>query len=318
MNLATFMGSLTTQPDPAFAGFETADDMVLAVDFEGTAASPDEYLVAQVGIREHSGALDSQTEDSQYIRTGLVSIKTGTTRNLTINGDRRYADEFQDALNAHVIKYGRGQTVIKKYVYFSLLTGYGEAGEASIIFADDKGGEAGSKTTFSVTMTSTEEPVEYTYAGTPVPPVEPTPTASISYTAESLIGLTANADYRVNGTSYTANSSGGLEIQPIWFGNTINIIKIGVNGTTDSAAQSVVIPARGAAPTGITTTPDSGSTDGEINGVTSDMEYKLSTASIWTPITGTDVTGLGAGTYNVRYKATSTAFASEEFDAVVA
>lgn len=167
MKLKAFMAGLATAPNPAFTGFETADDMVLAVDFDGTATSPDDYLLAQIGIREHSGALDSQTEDSQYIRTGQVSVKTGTTRVITINGDRRYADEFQDALNAHVIKFGRGNAVIKKYVYFSMLTGIGESGEGSIVFSDDKGGEAGTKTTFSATLSSTQEPVEYTYSATP-------------------------------------------------------------------------------------------------------------------------------------------------------
>ncbi|MBU7005561.1 Ig-like domain-containing protein [Phosphitispora fastidiosa] len=40
--------------------------------------------------------------------------------------------------------------------------------------------------------------------------------------------------------------------------------------------------------------------DGKILGVDNTMEYKLSTDTEWTAVTGTEITGLSAGTYNVR------------------
>ena len=49
----------------------------------------------------------------------------------------------------------------------------------------------------------------------------------------------------------------------------------------------------------------------QITGVTVAMEYRLSGASTWTACTGTAITGLPAGAYQVRIKATSTSFASE-------
>ena len=49
----------------------------------------------------------------------------------------------------------------------------------------------------------------------------------------------------------------------------------------------------------------------QITGVTAAMEYRLSGASTWTACTGTAITGLPAGAYQVRIKATSTSFASE-------
>lgn len=49
----------------------------------------------------------------------------------------------------------------------------------------------------------------------------------------------------------------------------------------------------------------------QITGVTAAMEYRLSGASTWTACTGTAITGLPAGEYQVRIKATSTSFASE-------
>ena len=60
------------------------------------------------------------------------------------------------------------------------------------------------------------------------------------------------------------------------------------------------------------TSPDTvrGGTN-QITGVTVAMEYRLSGASTWTACTGTAITGLPAGAYQVRIKATSTSFASE-------
>ena len=50
--------------------------------------------------------------------------------------------------------------------------------------------------------------------------------------------------------------------------------------------------------------------DGKLTGVDSTMEYRLSTASKWTEITDTEVTGLADGTYEVRVKANGTVLAS--------
>jgi hypothetical protein len=150
-------------PDPAFAGFSTADDMVLAIDFTNAATDPDEYIVAQNGITEQSGALSAQTQDSQYLRTGQVTIKTGTSRSFSVTGDRYNKDDFQDALLAHDLKYGTGQAVIKPYVYFNLLTGKGEKGNISIAVEDDLAGAAGENASFSATLTSTVKPIEYVY-----------------------------------------------------------------------------------------------------------------------------------------------------------
>lgn len=161
MKLSELMTGRT--PSASFEGFSTADDMVLAIDFTGTATAPTDYIVAQEGITEQSGALSAQTQDSQYLRTGQVTIKTGTSRSFTVNGDRYNGDEFQDAILSHAIKFGTGQAVIKPYVYFNMLTGKGEKGNISIAVEDDLSGAAGENASFSATLTSTIKPTEYTY-----------------------------------------------------------------------------------------------------------------------------------------------------------
>lgn len=161
MKLSELMKDVTPKPD--FEGVVTAGDMVLAVDFTGEGATPGDYIVADGGITEQSGSLEATTAESTYLRGGTTSSKTGTKRTFTVAGDRVAADAFQDALLAHAIKYGTGQSVIKPYVYFNMLTGKGEQGKLSIAVEDDEGGEAGGNATWSATLTAVGTPKEYTY-----------------------------------------------------------------------------------------------------------------------------------------------------------
>lgn len=161
MKLSELMTGVT--PNAEFEGIVTAGDMVLAVDFSGSASSPADYIVADGGVTEQSGALEA-TAESTYLRSGTTETKTGTKRTFTVAGDRMAADDFQEALLAHAIKYGTGQSVIKPYVYFNMLTGKGEQGKLSIAVEDDQGGEAGANATWSATLTAVGTPTEYTYS----------------------------------------------------------------------------------------------------------------------------------------------------------
>ena len=60
-----------------------------------------------------------------------------------------------------------------------------------------------------------------------------------------------------------------------------------------------------------------GKADGKITGVNATMEYRMDGEATYTAITGTEITGLAAGTYKVRYKETETQTASPDTDAVV-
>lgn len=151
-------------PNVNFEGSSVADDMVLAVNLSDPAAShPDDYFLAQKFISEHTGTLDAKTADNNYIRAGEVSIKTGTKRTITVSGDRYFQDAFQDAILAHELKYGRGQDVIKEYVFFNIRTGLGESGIVSIAVGDDVSGSAGDNLSFTASLTTVAEPEEYKY-----------------------------------------------------------------------------------------------------------------------------------------------------------
>ncbi|GHT95547.1 hypothetical protein FACS1894141_4350 [Spirochaetia bacterium] len=142
---------------------------------------------------------------------------------------------------------------------------------------------------------------------------EVTPNAGIDYANEKLTGLTGSANYTVNGVAKTADASGTIAIESGWFNTTRSLIKKG-NGTTtvDSPAQSLGIPARPAAPGLTAIQPAVINGTGGINGTNNGMEYKLTAASGWTPVTGSSITGLAAGLYAVRVKATASTFKSME------
>lgn len=55
-----------------------------------------------------------------------------------------------------------------------------------------------------------------------------------------------------------------------------------------------------------------GGTDGKITGVTAAMEYRPAGASAYTPCTGTEITGLAAGEYKIRYAETEELPASDD------
>lgn len=162
MKLSELMNGVT--PNDKFAGIVTAGDMVLAVDFSGAAQNPSEYIVADEGVTEQSGALEAVTAESTYLRSGSTTTKTGTKRTFTVTGDRFAGDAFQDALMEHKLKYGTGQTVVKPYVYFNMLTGKGEKGFLSISIENDNSGAAGANAGWSATLTARGTPTEYTYA----------------------------------------------------------------------------------------------------------------------------------------------------------
>ena len=152
-------------PSATFEGFATNDDWVLAVGInleEG--AAENDYTVVQLGISGLDPQMNPVTQDSQYIRTGLSTTKTGTQRTFAISGDRYIGDPFQDHCFSLAVAHGTGQAVIVPYVYFSMLTGKGEKGTASIIVNSDGGGNAGENSAISIDLRSVgKKPAEYTY-----------------------------------------------------------------------------------------------------------------------------------------------------------
>lgn len=144
-------------------------------------------------------------------------------------------------------------------------------------------------------------------SGYPIFAVSVAPSAAIDYAAEKLTGLNAGAQYIISSAALTAGSGGTIDIADAWLGTTVGIVKHA--GAGYSRMQNLAVPARPAAPSGVTAVqPAAPSGTGGIDGVSAEMEYSGGTT--WTPCTGGSVSGLAPGTYSVRYIATSSAFAS--------
>ena len=145
-----------------------------------------------------------------------------------------------------------------------------------------------------------------------------TKASSSTATDGKISGVTSAMEYQKNGTStWTTVENNKTEIT----GLTSGTYKVRYAGTADKNASpettvTIGVKEDQTAPTGLTATKASSNTatDGKIGGVTSAMEYQKSGDSAWTSVENnkTEITGLTAGTYKVRYAGTSDKNASPE------
>ena len=164
MKLSELMEGVT--PSPSYAGIANVDDFVLAIDIaEESSGKKADYIVVQTGVTSVDAQLNPETEDKTYLRTGKSTNKTATQRTFNISGDRMEGDAFQDFACSHKIKFGKGNAIVKPYVYFSMLTGKGEEGQAAIIVNSDGSGDSGAAAEVDIDiMCNNSAPTEYTWA----------------------------------------------------------------------------------------------------------------------------------------------------------
>lgn len=133
---------------------------------------------------------------------------------------------------------------------------------------------------------------------------------------------TLSYQWRRNGEPISsANSNTYLVIEDD-IGYTLSVVvtsSVETGSIVGTASNSISKADGPAAPTGISATActTEANNDGVLKGVTTEMEYKLSTLSGWADGTGSDITNLVSGTYNVRYKETATHEAGEIANVVV-
>jgi len=223
MKLSDLMTGKT--PSASFEGFANNDDFVLAVDTTGSAASPGDYAVVQVGVTHHEASINTDTKDSQYIRTGKVTNKTGAQRTFKVEGDRYIGDDFQDWALSLATQFGVGSTVVRKYVYFNILTGKGEQGSVVVVVSDTQSGDAGGNAGFSADMTSTATPTDYTY-GAENPNITQQP-AGVSVAAG------AKATFSV-----IANVTDGGTVTYQWQKSTDGVTYTNVSSATSASYQT--------------------------------------------------------------------------------
>lgn len=136
---------------------------------------------------------------------------------------------------------------------------------------------------------------------------EETPNITIDYKNNQLVGFDSESNYTLNDNEITP-IDGKLDIADNWYGRDLTITRKARNDEyVDSNSKSIHLPTLSLAPTGIATA------DYNIYNVNSDMEYKLTTETEWHEINSEMLENVPFGIYEIRYKATDTAFASEIF-----
>lgn len=133
---------------------------------------------------------------------------------------------------------------------------------------------------------------------------------------------TLSYQWRRNGEPISGATSSTYLVTEADIGYTLSVVVTSSveTGSIVGTASGVIAKADGPkAPAGITAVActTEANNDGVLKGVTTDMEYKLSSLSGWVDGTGSDITGLVPGTYNVRVKETSTHNAGEIANVVV-
>lgn len=145
---------------------------------------------------------------------------------------------------------------------------------------------------------------------------ETTPQAVFTATGDSS-GTLSNVDTSMKystdgGASWNDITGTTMNITGVTADKDIQVVKKGDGTTTSDSEAQIIDVTQAATPAGIgkTDCTTTAQNDGTITNVDNTMEYRLSTASQWIGITGTEVTGLVNGTYDVRVKANGTVLAS--------
>lgn len=133
---------------------------------------------------------------------------------------------------------------------------------------------------------------------------------------------TLSYQWRRNGEPISSANSSTYVTTEDDIGYTLSVVVTSSveTGSIVGAVSDSISKADGpSAPSGLSATActNEANNDGVLKGVTTEMEYKLSTLSGWADGTGSDITNLVSGTYNVRYKETNTHEAGEIANVVV-
>ncbi len=151
-------------PSSSFKGEAKTNAFILAVDTTGEAENAADYDVAAVHISGLGASIDASTEDSNYLYEGKFTTRIDTRRTFSIAGKRIVGDAFQDWACSHAIKFGTGNDVVRKYIYFNVLTGNGEQGTLTFNVKSDGSGDSGNTADISIEAFSNGTPEEFTYS----------------------------------------------------------------------------------------------------------------------------------------------------------
>ena len=182
----------------------------------------------------------------------------------------------------------RGDTPITDATGTSYTLTADDAGKSVFVCVTASGNYSGSLESKSVSVKKNEQSAPETGTG-----------YKIDYAAET---ISAENGYELAATKEANDGSAALTVTP----GTDVYIRFAETATAYASDWTLVdVPARPAAPANV-----SGGTE-QISGVDSSMEYRAVGHTSWTRCSGTSISNLSDGDYEVRIAATDSAFASE-------
>ena len=222
-----------------------------------------------------------------------VIIAAEITGSVTISGTPTVGETLKATYsggNATEISYQwyRGNEAISGATETSYTLTADDAGKSVSVCVTASGNYSGSVESTPVTVNKTEQSAPETGTG-----------YKIDYVAET---ISAENGYELAATKGANDGSASLSVTP----GTDVYIRLAETATAYASDWTLVdVPARPAAPANV-----SGGTE-QISGVDSSMEYRAVGSTSWTRCTGTNISNLSDGDYEVRIAATNNSFASE-------
>ena len=222
-----------------------------------------------------------------------VIIAAEITGSVTISGTPTVGGTLKATYsggNATEISYQwyRGNEAISGATETSYTLTADDAGKSVSVCVTASGNYSGSVESTPVTVNKTEQSAPETGAG-----------YKIDYAAET---ISAENGYELAATKDANVGSAALTVTP----GTDVYVRLAETATAYASDWTLVdVPARPAAPANV-----SGGTE-QISGVDTSMEYRAVGSTSWTRCSGTSISNLSDGDYEVRIAATESAFASE-------
>ena len=215
--------------------------------------------------------------------TGSVTISGNPTVGKTLTAN--YSGTPSTGIS---YQWYRGDTPITDATGTSYTLTAADAGKSLSVRVTASGNYSGSVESESVTVQKTEQSAPETGTG-----------YKIDYVAET---ISAENGYELAATKGANDGSASLSVTP----GTDVYIRLAETATAYASDWTLVdVPARPAAPANV-----SGGTE-QISGVDTSMEYRAVGSTSWTRCSGTSISNLSDGDYEVRIAATESAFASE-------
>jgi hypothetical protein len=259
-------------------------------------------LTLQDNNRRFTANVNGQTSVSVSSAGGSVQITYSGAQ----TGDNEYVSAFLCDHGGNVLYYGNiAQNSADGTATLNIPSGITAGSYTLKIFSEQCNGD------YKTDHASAFQDISLT-----VLPQEATPQASFTATGDNggtLSNIEPGMKYSTNGgTSWKDITGTTMELTDVTAVNDVKVYKPG-NGTTtaDSDVQTIDITQAEKPTVNSVDCTTTAQNDGKITDTDSTMEYKLSAASEWTGITGTEVTGLSNGAYDVRVKANGTVLASD-------